>query len=276
MNTLLDIIDFLEKNNVTRDSFIIAAGGGITLDISAFAASIYKRGCSLMLIPTTFVAAIDASVGGKTGINYHHYKNHIGSFYPAHRVLIAKEFLKTLSKLDIMNGWAECIKVALISSNDLYDEIIDTKAGIPDSIIRKAVELKIDTCLNDLCDNNERLKLNLGHTVAHLIESASEYQIPHGIAVSLGVRTIAKLSRELGLIDSVTEEKICFPFEKHGFPQRLEEQYHRIIINRGVEILERDKKANSTLRIIAFRGFQNTYVLPFSKPQELINCLLSL
>ncbi len=273
---LYNILAFLTKNKVTRNTDVIAVGGGITLDIAAFAASIFKRGCSLILVPTTYLAMVDAAVGGKTGINFKNYKNLLGSFYPARRVLVVRDFLESLQNTELMNGWAECIKVSLLTPNKLYDTILETKGELSDSIIRQAIDLKINFCRNDLFDTGKRQILNLGHTVAHLIESVTDFRIPHGIAVSLGIRVIARYSREKGYIDDITEEKLILPLNMLGFPQSLDKKYHKAVSESGSSLLEMDKKNNRKPRIVVFTGFQKTIIRHCNNYTELLNCLLSI
>jgi len=288
---LQKIIAFLAEKRVPRNASIIAVGGGITLDIAAFAASIYNRGCKLILIPTTFLAMIDAAIGGKTGINFLNRKNIIGSFYPATRVLITLDFLNTLEPLELLNGWAECIKVSLLTPNDLYDMIINPERKISESLIRKAINLKIRFCRNDLQDKGERQKLNLGHTIAHLIETVSDNQIPHGIAVSIGIRAIARYSREKGFIDSKTENAVSSLLDVTGFPPNLAKIYYQAVKNQGREILELDKKSrqptpqtpsrsevrlNNVNYLVIFTGFQETELYQCRNVKELIATLLSL
>lgn len=275
-NNLLKIIDFLINNRVTRNMNIIAVGGGITLDITAFAASIYKRGCSLTLVPTTFLAMSDASVGGKTGINYHDFKNILGSFYPASHVLIAPFFLTTLSEKERLNGWAECIKVSLLESDTLYELIVESQGNISHELIRQAICRKIDYCRSDLTDKGKRLKLNLGHTIAHLIESVSEYQISHGVAVALGLRTISRFCLHKRYIDEDTYSRINHPLNSLGFPRQLEKRYHDRIRKEGTNILEMDKKKSSSPRLVIFQGFRETGLLADFDYEELLNALLTL
>lgn len=276
LDTLQIIIDFLADNRVTRDTDIIAIGGGITLDTVALAASLYKRGCPLVFVPTTFLSMIDAAFGGKTGINHLGFKNLIGTFYPAGKVFIVRDFLETLETIDIMNGWAECIKVSLLAPNKLYDQIIIKKGSITSDIICLAIQEKLRFCLSDLTDSGERQKLNLGHTFAHLIESASGYEVSHGMAVALGIRAVTRYCMEKGLIDRDTSTRINQPLDLLGFPQRLDDRYHETLKRDGLKLLSMDKKQRETGVIIIFKAFQVTSLYSYDDQQELLHCLLSL
>ena len=191
-----EIINFFQKENINREFYIICFGGGITTDIGAFAASTYMRGCKLLLIPTTFLAMIDAAIGGKTAINFNQIKNNVGSFYPADVVIINQDFLTTLPEAEILNGWAECLKVALIDGGDLYEKLFLKRQQIEQSILQEAIKIKVDICNEDLYDNKRRQLLNLGHSVGHIIEVVSDYSISHGISVAIGIKVIAKISLE--------------------------------------------------------------------------------
>ncbi len=274
--TLRMIIDFLTLKKITREDNIVAIGGGITLDITAFAASIYKRGCNLTLVPTSFLAMIDAAIGGKTGINYLKFKNLLGSFYPASFILIVPEFLHTLPEVEIKNGWAECIKIALLHSEKLYDLTLKDNSEITADIIREAILSKYHFCRQDLTDGGERQKLNLGHTFAHLIESASDYEIPHGLAVAIGIRAAARLSLKRGMITVKIEERIIKPLELMEFPGKLDIKYHRRLQKSGKALLEMDKKRGKTGQIILFTGFQKTTISTCNDPAELIEVLITL
>ena len=275
-STLRSIIDFFILHRVTRNDNIVAIGGGITLDITAFAASIYKRGCYLTLIPTTFLAMIDAAVGGKTGINYQNYKNILGSFYPADSIFIAPQFLYSLPEVEIKNGWAECIKIALLYSTKLYGLIMKDSSEITADIIRESILGKYHFSCQDLTDSGVRQKLNLGHTFAHLIESATDYQIPHGLAVAIGIRAAVELSLKRGLITKATMRRIIEPLEFLKLPNSLESKYHDRIRQKGEKLLGMDKKNRHTGQVILFTGFQKTVISSFSDPAELIETLLAL
>ncbi|MCK4653892.1 MAG: 3-dehydroquinate synthase [Candidatus Cloacimonetes bacterium] len=265
------IYDFFKKHNVNRSTVIIGIGGGITTDITAFAASTYMRGCRLVLIPTTFLAMVDAAIGGKTAINYNGIKNNIGSFYPAGKVIIVPEFLKTLPEEEMKNGWAECIKIALIKRSPLFD-MLKSKINIK-NIIEKAIELKLEICEKDLEDRGERRLLNLGHTFAHILESVSKYEISHGTAVSVGIRAAAKLSLKLGLINVDINEKINNILNLYNLAGYEDAKYLDALINKGEFILNQDKKAGLKLNIVLFKGFQEVFLKEIDDSKEVLKTL---
>lgn len=184
------ILDFgLKKNDA-----IIGIGGGITLDLSGFIASTLFRGVTYYSIPSTLLAMVDAAIGGKTGLNTQHGKNMIGSIYLPKRVYLDLSFLDTLPYVEFLNGLSEIIKYGIIGDEEIFDNL-KGDLNIPKSIIEKCISLKIHITSLDLHDENLRKILNFGHTIGHAIEKASNYIIPHGIAVFYGMIIECKLSK---------------------------------------------------------------------------------
>ncbi len=273
LKTIEQIYRFLGENNVNRSSIIIGIGGGITTDITAFAASTYKRGCRLILIPTTFLGMIDAAIGGKTAVNFEGIKNSIGTFYPAEKVFIIPKYLTKLPEKEIKNGLIECIKIALIKPSKLYDILISNKGKITSEILKLAIDLKLDICEKDLEDKNERKHLNLGHTFAHILESISNYKISHGTAVSLGLRAAAKMSLQSGYIDDANYKKIIYVLDYFKLPDKIPEKYKKRIRENGLEILLQDKKATSRINVVFFNGFQSVFIKEIIEPNIILEAL---
>ncbi len=185
ISTFTDIATFLTLNNVTRDYLIVAIGGGITLDIVGYTASSYMRGTKVTYIPTTLLAMVDASIGGKCGVNFLKKKNYLGSFYHPQEVHVFPQFLETLDENEISNGMAEVIKIALVKDKHLFEEL---KGNIEMStLIKKAIELKVKIVLEDILDNGYRRVLNFGHTIGHALEEISKYELPHGFCVGIAI-----------------------------------------------------------------------------------------
>ncbi|MFC1887402.1 3-dehydroquinate synthase family protein [Candidatus Cloacimonadota bacterium] len=272
LDYLEKIYNFCQVNKVNRSSRIFGIGGGITTDITAFAAGTYMRGCRLHLVPTTFLAMIDSAIGGKTAVNFQGVKNNLGTFYPAEKVYVCTKFISTLPQIEIINGWAEAIKISLINKNDMYQEILDSKRRINPSIIEKAIDLKSSFCTIDPEDKNERRVLNLGHTFGHVIEFLTDFKTPHGIAVALGIRTAAFLSLSEEMINHATFKKINHILDIFDFPTKVElkaEYNNKALIG---NILKKDKKTIYTnkkleINVVVFSGFQKTElkVFPLSK-----------
>jgi 3-dehydroquinate synthase len=191
------------EHNINRSALLIALGGGVVGDISGYIASTYMRGINYIQIPTSLLAMIDSSIGGKTGINNKYGKNLIGSFYQPKLVLIDNNFLTTLPRKHIKNGIIEAIKIFLTFDKEyfyyIYDNIhqIYSNIDLINKIIIRAVELKKQIVELDQKDNNIRASLNFGHTIGHAIEQVSHYKILHGYAVGIGIIIEATIAHKL-------------------------------------------------------------------------------
>jgi 3-dehydroquinate synthase len=192
--SVYNILSFLKKNKVIRNNSLCAIGGGITGDITAFAASIYMRGITCKQVPTTLLSMVDSSVGGKCGINFSNTKNFIGSFWQPKSVIIDINFLNSLNNEDFMSGIAEVIKMALTFDEDLTkylienkDNIINRKKEILIEIIKRSCEIKANVVMKDEKEAGIRRLLNFGHTFAHAIETDSNHKVKHGLAVAKGM-----------------------------------------------------------------------------------------
>lgn len=189
------ICDFLLSNKIRRGSPLIAIGGGVTGDLAGFAAATVLRGVPLIHVPTTLLAMVDSSLGGKTGINYETGKNVIGSFYQPDLVLADIEFLSTLAENEWINGMSEMIKYAAINNREMFDELVEVakKDGFTaterwERLIAKSAQIKADIVEQDVKESGIRAYLNFGHTFGHALEKVSEYgKISHGEAVFVGM-----------------------------------------------------------------------------------------
>ena len=194
-----EILEFLAENTFKRNDTIIALGGGVIGDLAGFTASTYMRGINLIMIPTTLLAMVDSSVGGKTAINLKSGKNLAGSFYQPSLVYISTEFLKTLPDREVLSGLGEIVKYSFIGSGLTLDEI---KQGVNGSLIYKCVDIKRQIVENDERESGERKLLNLGHTVGHAIEKAENYTLSHGECVLKGLYYSLEISKKLGVLNN--------------------------------------------------------------------------
>ena len=205
LDNLAHVWSILTANGATRHSLLINLGGGMITDLGGFAAATFKRGIAYINIPTTLLASVDASVGGKTGINFGGYKNEIGAFHPALHVIISVEFLNTLTHKDILSGYAEMIKHALLDSEDIWDRTINFNLqeidfALLNNLVMESVLIKQRIVEQDPFERNIRKALNLGHTIGHAFESfalKNERPIPHGFAVAWGLIAELYLSHKL-------------------------------------------------------------------------------
>lgn len=254
-----EIISWLLSHNAQRSSWLVGVGGGIITDITAWIASNYMRGCHLALIPTTLTGMIDAAVGGKTALNFAGCKNLIGSFYPAERIIYIHGFLKTLEEKELFSGAGELIKTALLCGGEVLGRLYllsNVWQNELEYFINEAVKYKLKVCQQDLKDQGKRMLLNLGHTFAHVIESASEFTVEHGRAVAVGIACAAELSYDRDYIKLERKKKIqnllenILPYEYLILPQGVKDN----IINKGESYYLHDKKNNGQPRLILFNG----------------------
>lgn len=205
--TVSDIIKQLSKNNATRDTLLIGLGGGAITDIVGFVASIYMRGIEHIFIPTTLLSMVDASIGGKTGINFQNIKNLVGTFKNPNAIYIDIDFLSTLKKDIIIDGFSEIIKYGLIFDKFFFDDIIKNfnylinlkdKKKI-EKIIMQSHQFKMQAVLEDRFDQNQRMVLNFGHTIGHALE-ANNKNMSHGQAIYAGMIIESFISYRLNLL----------------------------------------------------------------------------
>lgn len=205
VQTLSDIWLFLSQNDGTRHSLLINLGGGLLTDVGGFAAATFKRGIKCVNIPTTLLGAVDAAVGGKTGINFNELKNEIGAFAPAEAVLIDSSFFKSLDYENLLSGYAEMIKHSLLDSDKEWKEIISFDTEEIDyeklkQLTFNSVKVKERIVEEDPFEKGLRKALNLGHTIGHAFESLSHKKgkpVHHGYAVAWGVVCELYLSNKL-------------------------------------------------------------------------------
>jgi 3-dehydroquinate synthase len=197
--------DALLSEGFNRDTTIIALGGGVVTDLAGFLAATFCRGVELILIPTTLLGIVDAAIGGKNGVNTPYGKNLIGSFYDPQKLYICPEFLKTLPEQEWFNGAVEMLKAGLIADADYFHCF--SQIPISESIDR-AIEIKRRIISRDLTEKGLRRILNVGHTIAHALETLSDYQIPHGNAVAAGIVLEAEISCKMGILKKEALEQI--------------------------------------------------------------------
>jgi len=220
------LIDVLVANHFGRDCTILALGGGVVGDMAGFAAASYQRGVACIQVPTTLLAQVDSSVGGKTGVNHPGGKNLIGAFHQPSAVLIDIETLATLPQRELRAGLAEVIKYGLMCDADFFtwleSHVDQLLAREPESLayaIRRSCEIKAQVVARDELEQGERALLNLGHTFGHAIEAASGYsRWLHGEAVGAGLLIAVRLSRECGLMSGLDVERVQRLLERAGLP----------------------------------------------------------
>ena len=213
IKTVKNIIKELIKNNAEKNSLLINLGGGVVSDIGSFVASIFNRGINLVNVPTTLLSQVDASIGGKTSINFYNIKNKIGTFYFPRLVIIIPEFLNTLSKNHLISGYGEIFKYSLINKNLIWEQLKknDFKFDLNcESLIKKSIEVKNQIIKKDIYDLNIRNILNFGHTIGHAIESSqiNHSKFSHGICVVIGMICESYISKKLNYLPEKTFNQI--------------------------------------------------------------------
>ena len=246
LQTVGTVLDALVDRRLNRDAVVLALGGGVVGDIAGFSASCYQRGVRYVQIPTTLLAQVDSSVGGKTGVNHRGGKNLIGAFYQPLAVIADTDSLATLPDRELAAGLAEVIKYGCIWDPELFDwldlnmpalKARDT-AALTHAIARSC-EIKAAVVAKDERENDLRAILNFGHTFGHALEAATHYQTYlHGEAVAIGMVMAADLSRRLGLIEGAAQERIRSILTRAGLPTAAP----RIGAVRALEFMRMDKK----------------------------------
>ncbi len=249
LDTISLIYDRLMAGKFDRNTTLVALGGGVVGDITGFAAATYQRGVQFVQIPTTLLAQVDSSVGGKTGVNHPQGKNMIGAFYQPRCVLIDTDVLQTLPQREVLAGLAEVVKYGLIVDSDFFhwlekncESVLALATEELTEVITRCCEIKADVVAKDEREGGVRALLNLGHTFGHAIETAAGYgKLLHGETVAMGMVMAADLSCRQGWIDSATAAHIRKVLEQDfGMPvvppaDISEEQF--------LDLMASDKKA---------------------------------
>ena len=232
INTSVTIWRMMTEHGLDRHACLLVVGGGVLGDMGGFCAATYKRGIDFVLIPTTLLAQVDASIGGKLGIDFQHFKNHIGVFQNPVLTLLYDGFLKTLPNPELRSGFAEIIKHALISDERLWQEIVSKTLKDQDwkKLIKHSVEFKAYVTTEDPKEKGLRKILNAGHTIGHALEShllAAGRRILHGEAIAVGLITEGYIAKKQGYIDDSALMTICnFIIKIYGKVNiAIEEQY---------------------------------------------------
>lgn len=264
---LFSIYDALIQNNHHRDTTLIALGGGVIGDLTGFAAATYQRGVRYIQIPTTLLAQVDASVGGKTAINYQQSKNMLGSFYQPHAVIIDVATLRTLPNREFRAGFGEIIKYGLLAGGSVWDEVSTVLTNglsnvAPETIshlIEQCCKIKVQFIQDDERELGRRALLNLGHTFGHALESCTHYQRwLHGEAVAIGLFCAGLLSYQLGLFSKSNLEKLEWLLNQAQLPSRIPRD---IDLDNVFQLLFKDKKIQQgTLRFVLIRQLGDCYL----------------
>ncbi|MEW6284976.1 MAG: 3-dehydroquinate synthase [Chloroflexota bacterium] len=235
---------FLE-NGLDRKSTVIALGGGVVSDLTGFAASTYMRGVDWITVPTTLLAMADASLGGKTGIDLPEGKNLIGSFHPPRLVLADPSLLLTLNDRELRSGMAEVVKHGVISDPELFEMCsrgMDWVKASLETVVKRAMAVKIQIIEADPYEKGIRASLNLGHTVGHAVELVSGFKLSHGEAVAIGMVVEARYAERIGMAKAGVSAAIAGVLSSLGLPVEIPNELPREAILRAMRV---DKKKNA-------------------------------
>lgn len=241
-----DLSDKLLSLGYGRDSAVVALGGGVVGDLAGFVAATFLRGVPWLQVPTTLLAMVDASVGGKTGVDTAHGKNLIGAFHPPVAVIADPRALRTLPEAVYRAGLAEVIKHGVIADEEYLrwveqetDAILRRDEATLVRLVHRSVEIKGALVMRDEFESGERAILNAGHTVAHAIEAVSGYDMPHGEAVAIGLVAEAALAEKLGVAEAAVSARIRALNDALGLPVMLPEDF---LVDDLLDAMSHDKK----------------------------------
>lgn len=247
--TKQEIEDKMLEKRYSRDTLIIAFGGGVIGDLAGFVASTYCRGIPYIQVPTTLLAMVDSSIGGKTAVDTKYGKNLIGTFSQPDAVFADLEFLNSLPKEEFLNGLAESVKIAITSDKELFSfiesnfkKILEKEKDALSRIIKRSIELKKDIVEKDEKESGLRQTLNLGHTFGHAYETYSNFKVKHGLCVSLGIAVETKIAVLDNALKISERERIISLLKALGLPAEIEKDTGT---NEIIKLMEVDKKTKN-------------------------------
>ncbi len=259
MDTCARIYNWLIENRAERGDTIVALGGGVVGDLAGYAAATFLRGLPLVQVPTSLIAMVDASIGGKTAVNHARGKNLIGAFHQPRLVMIDVQTLGTLSRREIVSGWAEVVKHGVVLDPALFAflqsdtrKLLALDAAATTEAVRRSVGVKAMVVSEDERESGRRILLNYGHTIGHALEAATGYgRFSHGEAVAIGMTGAAMLAHDLGLLPQDILEEQCALLQRFGLPTCCS----GVDVVRVLDAMELDKKAKGrALRWVLLKG----------------------
>ena len=280
-DTWARLTDQMLAKGYGRDSTVIALGGGVVGDLAGFVAATFMRGIPVVQVPTTLVAMVDASIGGKTGVDTYLGKNLVGVFHFPAAVLIDPQVLATLPFRELRAGFAEIVKHGVIANDAYFREVASSVRNLLDkggpesdrmlSVIVKSIEIKADIVSRDEREDGLRKTLNFGHTIGHAVELVSGFSLLHGEAVAIGMALEGRLAERIGVAQAGTAEAIIEALRTAGLPTELPRPFEKGAV---LEAMRSDKKARSgktmfalPLRIGAMAGADTGWTVSVTDDQ---------
>ncbi len=264
LHTVQELYKFLITRNYERKDILIALGGGVTGDLTGFAAATYLRGIDFIQVPTTLLAQVDSSIGGKTGVDLDHFKNMVGAFCQPRLVYMNTSVLSTLSEKQFASGMGEVVKTALLRDQEFFlwlgdhqKQIQAREKAVLEHMIHRCCEIKAQVVAEDPKEQGIRATLNLGHTIGHAIEKRMDFQLLHGECVALGLAAAAFLSCKKGYISREDQETILHTLKEF----RLPVHFQGVSPEKILETTKSDKKMeNGQIKFILLHPMGNAVI----------------
>lgn len=277
LQTVSKLYTFLIEKEMDRKSVLVALGGGVVGDLTGFAAATYLRGIDFIQVPTTLLAQVDSSIGGKTGVDMAQYKNMVGAFHQPRLVYMNLNTLKTLPEKEFICGMGEVLKTGLICDGDFFrfvcretEAIRNLNTELLTSVVRRCCEIKAGVVERDPKEQGERALLNLGHTVGHAVEKLKSFTLGHGQCVGLGLVACAFLSKNRGLLTEDEYEKILSGLKGYSLPAAIEGLKEEEILS----ATKKDKKMEKgQIKFILMDGIGKSFIDKTVTDEELLNAV---
>ena len=277
LDTVQNLYRTLIENKIDRTGFLIALGGGVTGDLTGFAAATYLRGIDFIQIPTTLLAQVDSSVGGKTGVDFQQYKNMVGAFHQPRLVYMNLSTLSSLPAEQFACGMGEILKTGLICDGDFFRYVCCEQKGIKKldmeriaRMVRRCCEIKAGVVERDPKEQGERALLNLGHTVGHAVEKLKNFTLLHGQCVGVGLVAAAYLSMKRGLLTKEEYQEICQGCSDYDLPVHVD----GLIPEEVLSATKKDKKMEQGhIRFILMDGIGKSLIDKTVTDEEMLSCI---
>ena len=256
--TYLQILNFLAGEKLTRSDCVVALGGGVVGDMAGFVSATFLRGIAYIQVPTTLLAAVDSSVGGKTAIDLDAGKNLAGAFYQPQLVLCDLDTLNSLPEDSFRDGCAEVIKYGILYDPDLFSHLAEKGLSFDrEAVIARCVELKRNVVMEDEFDTGARMRLNLGHTIGHGVEAGSHFTVSHGKAVAIGMAIISRAAAQRGLCSTEVKEQIISVISSFGLPTETKNTAQELFES----ALSDKKRSGGTVNLIVPRAIGDCAIM---------------
>lgn len=255
LSTAEKLLSFLAENGISKSDLLVALGGGVTGDLTGFVAAVYLRGMEYVQCPTTLLAAIDSSVGGKTAVDLEQGKNLVGAFHQPLRVVCDTDTFQTLPANVYSDGMAEAVKYGMIRDKELFARFENKNYDISDMVMR-CVQIKADIVGEDEFDTGVRKLLNFGHTIGHSVEKLSHYEIPHGSAVAIGMVVVTKAYEQAGGLDDSMSKRLIRTLQNYQLPVSCKFSLEDL----AKQAISDKKRAGNTISVLL--------------PEEIGNCII--